>query len=176
MSLSAAMWVCEWPSSYFLPLSQTPEVLGTLRVTVHVTGTRYHPPGCEKCIHFMNNSTVSLKKVSPHTNITQMYTCGQYALAALERPHKFSQLLKLCDCSRPGFQSEAMGGEQLLELYNTQWRTFTSHGGGLGPSRIHHIYLTWHAMKGLHQWDHIMAFQVCHSLVVTSPYHGLLWH
>jgi hypothetical protein len=40
--------------------------------------------------------------------------------------------------------------ERLLELYNKGSFKLTS--GGLGPARVHHIYLTWVCIKGTLPW------------------------
>jgi hypothetical protein len=42
------------------------------------------------------------------------------------------------------------GWEELLAQYNSGKFKFTS--GGLGPSRLHHVYLTWVCLKGTIPW------------------------
>jgi hypothetical protein len=54
---------------------------------------------------------------------------------------------------------EVSGWEDFLELYNKGDFKVTS--GGLGPSRVHHVYLTWVCLKGTIPWPSRYVHCVC---------------
>jgi hypothetical protein len=73
-----------------------------------------------------------------------------------QRLHTYAHahMAALCGCwTIPQFLElslEVSGWEDLFELYNKGDFKVTS--GGLGPLRVHHVYLTWVCMKGAIPW------------------------
>ncbi len=95
----------------------------------------------------------------------------QHALGLLDvyAQHQYSALAPdLCTCllqpfmnpvKNPTFWNCSLlvdGWEEFLELYSKGDFKFTS--GGLGPSRVHHIYLTWVCLLGKIPWPSRYVF------------------